>query len=112
MTKMLMQSVLFLGALSIFGGGAGAMPVANASHRIYVTKTDWQCGQHWHVTPSGTCRPNRPARYYGYYSWRYLPDGSTGYGWYPGYGWRHSDGWSDYDYRQYDDDDPDDNSED
>lgn len=112
MKKMLLQSALFLGALSILGESVGAMPLANAPHQIFVAKADWQCGHGWHVTSWGTCRPDRPASYYGYYAWPYRYDEYGEYDWYPGYGWRHRSGRSDDDYGQHDNYSQDDDSED
>lgn len=111
MKWMLLQTALFLGALSIMGDNVGAMPLANAPHETPVTKADWQCGQGWHVTSWGGCRRNRPASYR-YYTWPYRYDEYGGYDWYPGYGWHHKYGWSDDDYSQHDDYGQDDDSDD
>lgn len=112
MKKILLQSVLFLAALSILGESVGAMPLANAPHETLVTNVDWQCGRGWHVTSWGGCRPNRPASYQ-YYAWPYRDDDYGGYDWEPGHGWHHKYGWSDDNDSQHGDygqDDDDDNS--
>lgn len=96
MRKLLLNAVVLMGALSLWGGGAGAMPLGRAQYAPDASPADWQCGRGWHVTSWGDCRPNRRLDYR-FSSWPYRYDVYPADGWSDGRDWRHYHHWHDDD---------------
>ncbi|UYO51514.1 GCG_CRPN prefix-to-repeats domain-containing protein [Rhodopseudomonas palustris] len=97
MKKLLWKAVLLMGTMSLWSGGAAAMPVGYALHRSPdVIQADWQCGLGWHVTSWGNCRPNRRLDYR-FSSWPYRYDDDRIYDWSDDHEWRHDRDWLNYD---------------
>jgi hypothetical protein len=93
MRKSPLIAAVLMSAASLWGGSAMAMPLASSPHAPDVIRADWQCGQGWHVTSWGTCRPNRRLGYR-YSSWPYrYYDGYRAYGWTDDHDWRHDHDW-------------------
>ena len=92
MRKLLLKAAVLIGALSLWGGSAAAMPFGRALHAPDVIQADWQCGRGWHVTSWGTCRPDRRIDYR-FSSWPYRYDGYRTYDWSEDHDWRHDRHW-------------------
>ncbi|MGP9812652.1 GCG_CRPN prefix-to-repeats domain-containing protein [Rhodopseudomonas sp. NSM] len=75
-----------MGALTLGGGSAVAMPLGHALHAPDVIQAGWQCGRGWHVTSWGTCRPDRRLDYR-FSSWPYRYDGHRAEDWRDDHGW-------------------------
>ncbi|MBI5132955.1 MAG: hypothetical protein HZA66_26245 [Rhodopseudomonas palustris] len=92
MRQTLLKAAMLMGALSLWGGGAAAMPIGRALHAPDVIQADWQCGHGWHVTSWGTCRPDRRIDYR-FSSWPYRYDGYRADDWSEDHDWRHDRNW-------------------
>uniref|UniRef100_Q07LC6 Uncharacterized protein n=1 Tax=Rhodopseudomonas palustris (strain BisA53) TaxID=316055 RepID=Q07LC6_RHOP5 len=96
MRRLLLKAAVLMGALSLGGGSAPAMPLGGVLHAPAVTQADWQCGRGWHVTAWGDCRPDRRLDYR-FSSWPYRYDGYRAYDWTYDHGRRHDHPWQDDD---------------
>jgi hypothetical protein len=89
MKNSLLKAAVLMGTLSLWGGGAVAMPFGHALQASpNVIQADWQCGRGWHLTSWGTCRPDRRLGYR-FSSWPYRYDGYRAYDWSDDHDWHH-----------------------